>query len=65
VFTVDDTSTVGATPVVLGPIVNGLRVVSSGLDKTKRVVIEGIANPAVRPGVKVVPQNGEVKAASN
>ena len=64
VFTVDKDDTVVATPITLGPIVDGLRVVSSGLDPSKRVVIEGIANPAVRPGSKVAPQLGEVKAAA-
>lgn len=65
VFTVDKNDTVVATPVTLGPIVDGLRVVKTGLDKDLRVVIEGIANPAVRPGAKVAPQPGEVKAAVN
>jgi RND family efflux transporter MFP subunit len=65
VFTVDKDDTVVATPVTLGPIVDGLRVVMSGLDKTMKVVIEGIANPAVRPGAKVAPQAGTVKAALN
>jgi membrane fusion protein, multidrug efflux system len=63
VFTIDAEDTVVATPVTLGPLYEGLRVVQSGLDKTKRVVIEGIANPAVRPGAKVVPKVGDVKAA--
>ena len=64
VFTVNNEDTVVATPVTLGPIVDGLRVVKSGLDKSMRVVIEGIANPAVRPGAKVAPQTGAVKAAA-
>ena len=64
VFTVDKEDTIVATPVTLGPIVDGLRVVRSGLDKSMRVVIEGIANPAVRPGAKVAPQVGAVKAAA-
>lgn len=63
VFTVDKDDTVVATPITLGPIIDGLRVVTSGLDKTKRIVIEGIANPAIRPGVKVVPQAGTIKPA--
>jgi membrane fusion protein, multidrug efflux system len=65
VFTVNPEDTVVATPVTLGPIVDGLRVVKSGLDKSMKVVIEGIANPAVRPGAKVAPQAGAVKAAAN
>jgi membrane fusion protein, multidrug efflux system len=65
VFTVDKDNTVVAIPVTLGPIVDGLRVAKTGLDKSMRVVIEGIANPAVRPGAKVAPQAGTIKAAAN
>jgi len=65
VFAVDDTDTVVAKPVTLGPIVDGLRVVSGGLEKTTRVIIDGIANPAVRPGAKVVPAAGEIKDAKS
>ena len=65
VFTVDKDDTIVATPVTLGPIVDGLRVVTGGLDATKRIVIEGIANPAVRPGAKVATKVGEVKAAAS
>lgn len=65
VFTLDAQDTVVATPVTLGPLYEGLRVVQSGLDRSKRVVIEGIANPAVRPGAKVTPKVGEIKAAAN
>ena len=64
VFTVDKEDTIVATPITLGPIVDGLRVVRSGLDKSMRVVIEGIANPAVRPGAKVAAQVGAVTAAA-
>lgn len=65
VFVVDDTDTVVAKPVTLGTLVDGLRVVASGLDKSARVVIDGIANPAVRPGAKVSPTSGEIKAAKS
>ena len=65
VFAVDKDDTVVATPVTLGPIVDGLRVVKTGLDKSTRIIVEGIANPAVRPGVKVVPQAAPAKAAAN
>ena len=63
VFTVDKEDTVVATPVTLGPIVEGLRIVKGGLAKDARVVIEGIANPAVRPGAKVAPLPGTIKSA--
>jgi membrane fusion protein, multidrug efflux system len=61
VFTIDADDTIVATPVVLGSLNDGLRIVRTGLDTTKRVVIEGIANPAVRPGAKVTPTLEEIK----
>ncbi len=48
-------------PVTLGPIVDGLRVIRSGITSTDRVIINGIANPMVRPGGTVTPQPGEIK----
>lgn len=65
VFTLDASNVIKATPVVLGPIVDGLRVVREGLKPSDSVVIDGLANPAVRPGAKVAPQPGQIKAASN
>jgi RND family efflux transporter MFP subunit len=47
--------------VTLGPIVDGLRVVRSGLRVDERVIINGQANPFVRPGARVTPQPGEIK----
>ena len=47
----------------LGPLVEGLRVVREGLAATDNVVLDGLANPMVRPGAKVVPQKGEIKTA--
>lgn len=63
VFVVGEDNMVKAAPVSLGPLEQGLRVVTKGLTKDDKVVIEGIANPMVRPGVKVTPKPGEVKAA--
>lgn len=60
VFTVNAENTVTATPVTLGPIVDGLRVIKSGLKADDKVVIEGLANPAVRPGAKVAPTQGTI-----
>lgn len=51
--------------VTLGAIVDGLRVVREGLEPSDRIIIDGLANPAVRPGTKVAPQAGEIKAAFN
>lgn len=63
VFVVDENGTVGAKPVELGAIVKGLRVIRSGILRTDRVVIDGIANPAVRPGATVTVINGEITTA--
>jgi hypothetical protein len=60
VFTVADDGTVGTKKVELGPIVDGLRVVRSGLAPTDRIVIEGL--PRAHPGQKVTPQDGTIKA---
>lgn len=62
VFTVGDDGVVQAKPVTLGTIVDGLRVIRSGLAPTDKVVLDGLANPMVRPGAKVVPQKGEIVA---
>ena len=62
VFTVGPDGVVAGKPVVLGPLVDGLRVVRSGLASTDKVVLDGLANPMVRPGAKVVPQKGEITA---
>lgn len=65
VFTVGPDNVVQGKPVVLGPLVDGLRVVRSGITATDKVVLDGLANPMVRPGVKVVPQKGEIVAKAN
>lgn len=44
--------------VQLGPIVDGLRVVRSGLQRTDRVIIEGVQR--ARPGTKVAPKAGRI-----
>jgi RND family efflux transporter MFP subunit len=63
VFTVNKDNVVQAKPVTLGPLVDGLRVVREGLSATDNVVLDGLANPMVRPGAKVMPQKGEIKTA--
>ncbi len=63
VFVVGDNNVVQAKPVTLGPIVDGLRVVREGLAATDNVVLDGLANPMVRPGAKVQPRKGEIKTA--
>lgn len=64
VFTVGEDGVVKGAPVLLGPIVDGLRVVKDGLAKDDRIVIDGLANPMVRPGAKVTAEPGEIKAAA-
>ena len=63
VFTVNKDNVVQAKPVTLGPLVEGLRVVREGLVAADNVVLDGLANPMVRPGAKVMPQKGEIKTA--
>lgn len=65
VFLVGDDNVVRPQPVKLGAIIDGLRVVAEGLNPTMQVVINGLANPAVRPGAKVQPQPGEIKPLTN
>lgn len=62
VLTVNSENTITAVPVVLGQIADGLRVIKSGLKGDERIVIEGLANPMVRPGVKVAPEMGTIAA---
>lgn len=62
VFVVGADNVVGARPVTLGPIVDGLRAVTKGLAATDRVVLDGLANPFVRPGAKINPQKAAITA---
>jgi len=59
VFTVADDGTVGTKLIELGPIVDGLRVIRSGLAATDRIVIDGLQR--ARPGQKVKPEDGVIK----
>jgi membrane fusion protein, multidrug efflux system len=61
VFTVADDGTVGTKLVELGPMVDGLRVIRSGLAATDRIVIDGLQR--ARPGQKVKPEDGKIEAA--
>lgn len=62
VLTVNAENVVAATPVVLGAMSDGLRVIVSGLKGDERIIIEGVANPMVRPGAKVAPETGTIAA---
>jgi membrane fusion protein, multidrug efflux system len=59
VFVVGTDNKVLAKTVTLGGIARGLRVVS-GISPADRIVITGLANPFVRPGVTVTPKPGEI-----
>jgi RND family efflux transporter MFP subunit len=65
VFTVGDDGVVKPKPVTLGAVEGGLRMILSGLTAEDRVVIDGIANPMVRPGAKVTPQDGKIEMVAN
>lgn len=65
VFTLGPDNIVKAQPVTLGVLDEGLRIVRTGLTPDVLVIIDGLANPMVRPGAKVVPQQGLVKAVAN
>jgi len=62
VMTVADDGTVVPKPVRLGPMIDGLRVIRSGLDAKDKIVIDGLVR--ARPGSKVTPQPGEIKPAA-
>lgn len=53
-LTVDEQNTVIYRPLVLGPLLDGLRVVRDGLKPDDRVIIAGLMN--ARPGIEVQPQ---------
>lgn len=62
VFVVGKDDKVEGRQITLGPIVDGLRVVRDGLKPDDRVVLDGLANPMVRPGAKIAPQKGQITA---
>lgn len=65
VFTVGEDGIVKPKQVTLGAMDSGLRVIVSGIAADDRVVIDGIANPMVRPGSKVTPQEGRIDMVAN
>jgi multidrug efflux system membrane fusion protein len=60
-FVVGADGTVGVKHVELGPLVDGLRVIRTGLESGDSVVIEGVAR--ARPGQKVKPESGSIRPA--
>lgn len=61
VMTVTKDGTVVPKIIRPGPIYDGLRIVRSGLAPGDRVIINGLVR--ARPGAKVTPQEGKIKAA--
>lgn len=57
-------NTVAAKVVTLGPIVDGLRVIRDGIAADDKVIINGQANPFVRPGAKVQPTSGTIQVSA-
>jgi RND family efflux transporter MFP subunit len=64
VLVVDRTNKVELRPVQLGPVIDGLRVVQSGLSPGETIIVNGLQR--VRPGAQVQPQRvamGEPRSA--
>jgi RND family efflux transporter MFP subunit len=60
VYVVAQDGSVTPKAVQLGPVVQGLRVIKSGLAPTDRIIIAGLQR-AAQPGAKVTPQNGRIQ----
>lgn len=61
IYTVGEDGVVKANPVTLGPLSDGLRVVRAGLKDADQIILDGLANPMVRPGTKVKAEPSEIK----
>jgi hypothetical protein len=61
VLVVDSNDVAQPKYVTLGPVIDGLRVVSSGLEASDRVIVNGLMR--VRPGTKVTPEMSTAEAA--
>ena len=60
VFIVGKDNNVTPRPVKLGPVVDGLRVIRSGLAANETIVINGLVR--LRPGMPISPQPGKITA---
>jgi membrane fusion protein, multidrug efflux system len=60
VYTVGEDGAVAYKPVTLGPIIDGLRVIRSGVTASDWVIVNGIQR--ARPGGKVTPQRSTIDA---
>lgn len=63
VYVVAADGSVAPRPVQLGPLVDGLRVIRSGLQRTDRVIINGVQR-IQQPGMKVTATNGQIRAVA-
>jgi RND family efflux transporter MFP subunit len=61
VLVVDDNDVAQPKYITLGPVIDGLRVVASGLETSDRVIVNGLMR--VRPGAKVTPEMSTAEAA--
>lgn len=61
VLTLTPTNTVAYQPVQLGPLIDGQRVVSSGLQAGEEIVVNGLE--LVRPGMPVTVEKESFKAS--
>jgi membrane fusion protein, multidrug efflux system len=62
VFTVADDGTVATKRVEIGPMLDGSRIVRSGLAPSDRIVVDGLQR--ARPGQKVTAESVKVEAAA-
>ncbi len=60
VYTVGDDNIAQPKYVTLGPVVDGMRVITAGLDPDDTIVINGLMR--IRPGAKVTPQQATAEA---
>ncbi len=63
VYVVDDKSTVALRTVTTGRLIDGLRVIRSGLDGSETVVVRGLQR--VRPGATVAPRAVDLDTATD
>ncbi|WP_432715068.1 efflux RND transporter periplasmic adaptor subunit [Sphingomonas faeni] len=62
VLTIDAKNVVSQKPVELGPVVDGLRIVRSGIGPNDRIIIQG--TQMAMPGATVAPKVGRILVAS-
>jgi multidrug efflux system membrane fusion protein len=63
VLTLTSTNTTAYRPVVLGPLIDGKRVIREGLEAGEKIIVNGLAR--VRPGMPVTPLEQDVAATNN